>query len=46
VCRAASAIQVTGMIVGMLKPFTFLADAFDVSSARELGERPVNGSTS
>ncbi len=27
------------MIVGMTKPFTFLADAFDVSSARELGER-------
>jgi probable F420-dependent oxidoreductase len=27
------------MIVGMPKPFTFLADAPDVSSARELGER-------
>jgi probable F420-dependent oxidoreductase len=27
------------MILGMTPPFTFLADAFDVSSARELGER-------
>lgn len=27
------------MIFGMTTPFTFLADAFDVSSARELGER-------
>jgi probable F420-dependent oxidoreductase len=27
------------MIVGMTTPFTFLADAFDVSSAPELGER-------
>ena len=27
------------MIPAMTKPFTFLADAFDVSSARELGER-------
>lgn len=27
------------MILGMTTPFTFLADAFDVSSARELGER-------
>jgi probable F420-dependent oxidoreductase len=27
------------MIVPMTPPFTFLADAFDVSSARELGER-------
>jgi probable F420-dependent oxidoreductase len=27
------------MILGMTAPFTFLADAFDVSSARELGER-------
>jgi alkanesulfonate monooxygenase SsuD/methylene tetrahydromethanopterin reductase-like flavin-dependent oxidoreductase (luciferase family) len=27
------------MIFGMATPFTFLADAFDVSSARELGER-------
>jgi probable F420-dependent oxidoreductase len=27
------------MILAMTMPFTFLADAFDVSSARELGER-------
>src|SRR3954454_510023 len=27
------------MIVSMTLPFTFLADAFDVSNARELGER-------
>jgi probable F420-dependent oxidoreductase len=27
------------MILGMVKPFTFLADAFDAPSARELGER-------
>ena len=29
----------TGMIVHMTAPFTFLADVFDVSSARELGEK-------
>lgn len=33
------AVPVTGTIVRMTKPFTFLADAFDVSSARDLGAR-------